>query len=379
MRIALVITELHPGGAERCFVNLAIYLTKQGHHVQIWELWPPPPADKNVLTEQLNAHGIIWKSGGAVKPWHFPSVTRWLRSELAAFQPDVVQSFLFHANFAAALATIKLNTLLFGGARVRQPERWRQRIQRWSTKRMCKLVCVSQGVYDHCQQAERIAPTKLVVIPNGIDRAMLDNRTATNCCWTTLGLPISARVLLFVGRLDRQKGVDLLLRHADTLLAALPQHHLVLMGEGALREELQSLRQKSLERDRIHLPGWQAQAIDWMRMSEVVLLPARYEGMPNVVLEAMAVGKPVVAFNVEGVSELLGENSGTKLQSIAPENIDAFISSVQQLAENRTLAASIGRENHIRAVQAFDLDLQLAKYEVLYRQFTSDQKRATTS
>jgi glycosyltransferase involved in cell wall biosynthesis len=372
MRIALVITELHPGGAERCLVHLAIYLKSQGHQVQVWELWPPPPAGKTLLTEELDAAEIVWKSGGAVKPWDFPRAARWLRRELIAFRPDVVQAFLFHANVAAALATRTIDCKLFGGARVRQPQWWRQRLQKWASSRMHKLVCVSQGVYDHCQQVERIPPAKLIVIPNGIELA--DNEfaqhaptaQAASARWETLGLPPAARVLLFVGRLDRQKGVEELLRESDRLLRKLPEHQLVLMGEGPCRTELERIRGTQEHAPRIHLVGWQPNAIDWMRCSEMLLLPTRYEGMPNVVLEAMAAGKPVVAFRVEGVAELLGEEVAGQKQCIAPGDFDAFFAAIEELAVDPALRASLGQANRQRIASHFQLAGQLAQYATLY-------------
>ena len=104
MRLALVITELHPGGAEKCFVHLAKFLRQRGHQVRVWQLWPAPPPGKKQLVQQLDQWDIPWSSGNATRPWHFWRATRWLQRELQAFQPDVVQTFLFHANFAGALA-----------------------------------------------------------------------------------------------------------------------------------------------------------------------------------------------------------------------------------------------------------------------------------
>ena len=96
----------------------------------------------------------------------------------------------------------------FGGARVRQPQRWRQRLQKWAAIRMEKLICVSQGVYRHCQDVEHIDASKLALIPNGIRL----ERTESHRCWNELNIPSAARVLLFARRLDGQNGVGSLLR-----------------------------------------------------------------------------------------------------------------------------------------------------------------------
>ena len=242
MRIALVITELFPGGAEKCLVHLACFLHREGHDVEVWQLGSAPPPDKATLTERLEREGIAWHSGDIVKPWQFPGGVRWLRRELRRFQPDVTQAFLFHANLAAAIACRGLPCRLFGGARVRQPQRWRQRLQRCASARMEKLICVSESVARHCEHQEGISAERLIVIPNGIEQpeyrsggpesaARLtpsSSRRATGDGAPDIDLPTGARVLLFLGRLADQKGVEPLLRlAADPLLERLPEHHLV--------------------------------------------------------------------------------------------------------------------------------------------------------
>ncbi len=365
MRVALVITELLPGGAEKCFVNLACFLHSRGHDVCVWQLWPTPPNEKSLLTQQLDQHGIRWKSGNAVRAWDFWIATRWLSRELKSFDPHIVQSFLFHGNVAAAIATRKLNCKFFGGARVAQPERWRQLLQRWSARRMKKLVCVSASVANHCQHVEGIAAQKLISIPNGIElpaATQIDNPH-----WKSLGVPNNARILLYVGRITDQKGiVEFLRSHANHTLAELPQHRLVIMGDGEQQELLAQLSATSPHRDRIHLVGWQANAIRWMQQAELLILPTKYEGMPNVIMEAMSVGKPVVAFDVDGVRELIGTESAATAQVVPPQDWDRFAAQTIAIAESADLQTEIGRANRSRIEGHFQLHKQLAQYEQLY-------------
>ncbi len=380
MRIALVITELHPGGAEKCCVNLACYLQARGHQVGVWQLWPAPPPDRRQLTAQLDQHGIAWRSGNARSATHFVRATRWLRRELIAFQPDATQSFLFHANLSAALvhglSPSRLPGRLYGGARVVQPERWRQKLQYWAAGRMDKLVCVSPSVAEHCRLQEGIAVDKLLVIPNGLDLSAsltenpsTENPSAQNrVCWSAFGLPRQARVLLFVGRLTAQKGiVEFMSRTAPELLAQLPNHHLVLMGDGEQAAELRRLIGLSAAAARIHLVGWQPQPMQWMQAAELLFLPTRYEGMPNVILEAMGVAKPVVSFDVDGVRELLGDEATATAQIVPPRDWPAFGAAIVELANDQALQVSCGQANMLRVRRHFDLNDQLARYEQLYQ------------
>lgn len=371
MRIALTITELHPGGAETCFLNLAMYLQQRGHEVSVWQLWPAPPAGKRGIVDALDQHGINWKSGNAVHAWDFPSSAHWLRGQLRQFAPDVVQAFLFHANVATAYAVSGLARYggdqprpvpFFGGARVKQPQFVRRHLQRWASRRMDQLVCVSRGVAAHCRSVERIPEHKLCVIPNGIDLAQLPQQPAQ---WPQLGLPPDARVVLFVGRLSDQKGVLELARACPGLLDALPEHHMVWMGEGPLRPQLEQLV-RQVDSPRLHLVGYQSQAPAWMQAAEMLVLPAKYEGMPNVVLEAMACQRPVVAFAVEGVRELLGTHSLAEPQIARPGDFADLTTKLQRLALDPHLRERCGRENRLRIEADFQLETQLQQYVQLY-------------
>lgn len=370
MRIALVITELHPGGAEKCCVNLACYLQARGHHVAVWQLWPEPPPERRQLTDQLDQHGVVWRSGNARSARQFLRTARWLRRELFAFQPDVTQAFLFHANLAASLAhrpfPRRLPSRLYGGARVAQPERWRQRLQRWAAGPMDKLVCVSHSVAEHCHTTEGIPADKLLVIPNGLEIPTMVKENSL--CWRQLGLPEKSRVLLFVGRLTEQKGiVEFMARVAPELLKRLPEHHLVLMGDGEQATQLRWLVEQAEADARVHLVSWQPQAVDWMRIAELLVLPTRYEGMPNVILEAMAVGKPVASFDVDGVRELLGDTPTSAAQIVQPLDWPALGDAIVALASDRELQLRCGRANAARVEEHFQLADQLARYEQLYQ------------
>ncbi|MCA9131669.1 MAG: glycosyltransferase [Planctomycetales bacterium] len=366
MRIALIITELNPGGAEKCFTNLACFLKQAGHSVAVWQLGPPPREPKKILTRQLEQHGIAWHSGSARHAWHFPQTVHWLRSEMKAFRPEVVQSFLFHANLAAVLASGSLPCRRFGGARVRQPEPWRQWLQRWAAGRMEKLICVSNSVADHCHLREKIARDRLLVIPNGI---ALPQSSEPPPSWQQFGLPAGAPVLLFVGRLTAQKGIrEFLQRCAAELLAQLPGHHLVLMGDGELAPALEKIRHRCAAGGRIHLIGWQDTPQRWIRASELLLLPARYEGMPNALLEAMAVAKPLVSFDVDGVRELLGEGAAAEAQIAPAQDFAALTRTLVALASAPRQLQQCGQHNRRRIEQHFQLQQQLERYLHAYVQ-----------
>ncbi len=164
MRIALTITELDPGGAELCLTELALYLNQQGHTVKVCSIGPRPATGRDVLVQRLTAASIEVTFGQARNWTQWLRALRWLKAELNTFRPDIVQSMLWHANLLTASALWSEHTPVIGGMRVSEPRSSRWRLERWASRRLQRIVCVSQDVYEHALHKERIEAKKLLVI-----------------------------------------------------------------------------------------------------------------------------------------------------------------------------------------------------------------------
>ena len=361
MRIDLVITELDTGGAEKCCTELALFLARQGHQVRVIAVGPPPPASKDTLLRMLAAEKIETHFLGGNRWWKFPLVSKKLKRLIQSNRPDAVQAFLWHANVICAWVVPKLQIPLFLGVRVAEPRKSRFVFDRWATSRATKTICVSQGVADWCIQTEKMDSRKLIVIPNGI---ATDGQASAN----TMGshqVPEGARTLLFVGRLEFQKGIDILSQYGEELLNRLPNHHLVVIGDGSMRPLLERLVCQPQLMGRVHCLGQRTDVQAWMARAELLLLPTRYEGMPNVVLEAMSVGLPVVATRAEGVAELLGEQAIH--QSVPKDAWKELFDRVVAFSNAPEDRIAAGQANRDRVEAEFALEKQLWKYETLYR------------
>ena len=360
MRIDLVITELDTGGAEKCCTELALFLARQGHRVRVNAFGPPPPSSKDALLQMLAAEKIETHFLGGNRWWKFPSVAVQLKQLMRADPPDVVQAFLWHANVLSAWVVPKFCIPLFLGVRVAEPRKTRFVLDRWATSRSNKTVCVSQGVADWCTETERMDPRKIMVIPNGIATSGATKAIDSD----SHHVPDGARILLFVGRLEFQKGIDILSQYGEELLSRLPDHHLVVIGDGSMRPLLETLSRRPKLVGRVHCLGQRSDVRAWMARSELLLLPTRYEGMPNVVLEAMSVGLPVVATRAEGVAELLGEQAD--VQSVPKDAWKELFDRVAALSEEPAERKKAGQANLDRVSSEFALEKQLSKYELLY-------------
>ena len=353
IRLALCITDLAPGGAERMLAALATRLDRSRFEPTVYCLAGPPEVGRDDLVRQLAGASIGTYVLGARQWWQLPFVLRRLRRMLRSQQAQVVQTFLFHANLVGRLAAPAAGRpRVLSGMRVADPCRWRLWAD-WLTDRLVdRHVCVSEAVARFAARVGSLPPGKLTVIPNGIDveRYPAAQPADLGC----FGMAAGRRVLSCVGRLDRQKGVAWLLEMAPQVLGRLAGHDLLIVGDGPDAAGLERRVQALGLPQRVHFAGWRHDVPEILAASDLLLLPSRWEGMPNVVLEAMASGLPVVATDVEGVSELLGP--GAPEQTAPWGDRDAFIARLLAIADDRELSARLGRENRRRAAAEFPLE-----------------------
>ena len=362
--IALCITDLRLGGAERCLLELATGLDRKRFCPVVYALEPPPEMEQDSCLPALEAADIEVHCLGARASWQFPHVLRNLTRLLAAQRPRIVQTLLFHANIAGRIAARRAGVgVVVSGIRVAEPHRrWRLWADRLTERLVDRHVCVSQSVAEFAHARARLPAEKLVVIPNGVDCRRYPARRPADL--RGLGIQPDHRVVSCVGRLERQKGLPWLIRSAPAWLGRLPKTELVLVGEGPLRGKLERICRQSGVSDRVHFAGWRGDVAEILAASDLLVLPSAWEGMPNVILEAMASRLPVVATDVAGVRQLLGPAAVDQIVQYGDS--DAFAERVIMLMENGRRAAELGGENRSRAEEKFSLAGMVTAYERLW-------------
>jgi glycosyltransferase involved in cell wall biosynthesis len=237
-------------------------------------------------------------------------------------------------------------------------------MERWTTASADRFVCVSQSVAEFCRH-HGFAAEKLVVVPNGVDPTRWNDLKKSDV--NPLGLAANRRAIVFLGRLDKQKGLDRFFHELPAVFKALPGHELVLVGDGPQRSTLERLAIRLRMESRIRFLGWQPEPAHLLSAADILILPSRWEGMPNVVLEAMAMGKPVVATQAEGTVELLGIAS--QEQTAAVGDWAGFRQRLIEIGRNPQLAAELSEKNRARAAQ-FSIDAMVLRYERLFESIT---------
>lgn len=375
VKVDLLITELRTGGAERCLTELAIGLRAAGDEVRVLSLADfPEPSVRDELVQRLTKEQIPTFSFHANRTSHALKAYRGLKEFWKKDPPQVVQTFLFHPN---VLGTVVAKTsgipIRIGGIRVAEPIRWRLWLERRAVQRMQGLVCVSDAVAKFAKTRLRPRGSCLIqVIPNAIN--LTKARSAVPYRWSQ---PISQElVVLVVGRLHYQKGTDWLARMAEPLVRQ-TSAQLVVVGEGPYEKELQATFHR-LPPGRSLLLPWTEQVASLIAAARLVLLPSRYEGMPNVVLEAMAAAKPVVATDVEGVRELLGKEGQAQIVPFGDSEL--CLQLINRLLTDDAFYAQMANCNRARVETGFSIPGMVESYRDFYRRIyelhRSDYRRS---
>lgn len=365
-RITFVITDLEPGGAERQMAELAARLPRDEFEPTVLVLSPPPRlAD---LSVRLARAGIPVEYFHAASRWRGLATMRNVTRRLEQLRPDILQCFLHHANLLGALAADRFRIKgVITGIRVAE-RRWNlHRVTARMTDRfVARHVCVSQAVAEFAASSIGLSRSKLLVIPNGVDAARFAGTESVPL--EQLGVPPLSRVLVYVGRLDRQKRVDWLIRRMPDLFTRLPNHYLLLVGQGPEQRRLQRTAREVGITNSVRFAGWRSDIPQVLGAADLLLLTSAWEGMPNVVLEAMAAGKPVVATHAEGMAEILGPLSEAPARQLVDRNdADAFVESVVRLASDASLSQEVGLANRTRVEREFTMERMVDRYCDLYR------------
>ncbi|MDR0335553.1 MAG: glycosyltransferase [Planctomycetaceae bacterium] len=358
IKLAFCITELNIGGAERAMCELAVRLDKSRFSITVYSLQTPPDRESKSCVPILEAAEIPVHFLNMRGVWSFPVGFFRLRKLLKEQQPNIFLSYLFHANFLGRLAACSVGIKhIFSGIRVAEKNAaWHLLFDRWTNRWVEKNICVSRSVAEFTETVGRLAKEKIVVIPNGIDLVPISQISNEK----------SNRVL-FIGRLTYQKGVDWFLETVPDWLERLPDWECWIVGDGEDHDRLKNMlygKNYDFLRNRIKLTGWCSDVLELLVTSKILVLPSRWEGMPNVVLQAMSVGLPVVATEVEGISELLGEN--VTAQTCRFGDNKTMTERILTLATNSDLAEQLGNRNRERVQKFFSMDAVVQRYEELF-------------
>jgi len=361
LRILEVVGNAIVGGVERHVQSLAEELTSQGFSMRALCPFESP------FTAALRA------SGCPVQIAMIEQALEW-RSLLAATetirrqQVDVVHTHLFNATLlggvAAALAgvpavaTIHGNTLLAEEAAV-------------ARLTGAHLITVCSAAYGMAL-ALGLTEDQVSLIPNAVDSRRYSPERDGHAFRQRLGVPDGAPLVGMVARLSPEKGPDLFVQAASTVAAARPEVHLVLVGDGPMRAELERQIASLNLGGRLHLAGTAPDTSEVYPALDVACLTSRMEGIPLTLLEAMASGRPVVATNVGGIPELV--EMGETGWLVAQGDMRALSERILWLLDHPEEAVAMGRAGRRRVEESFDTRTQVSRVAALFRRLVETRR-----
>ncbi len=363
-RVLYVITDLETGGVPLHLLRLATYARGQGLDVSVCSL-----ASVGPVSQLLTDAGIANIGLGAQGPRDWRVLER-LAHHFEETRPDLVHAFLFHANLACRMACVlsgfPTRRLICEIQTVEIERRWHLWVDRW-TQRWCRtIVANSPSVADHLRRAGHIHPSRLRLIPGGVDPLPIANAKPIDR--RELGIADDAPVLLWAGRLDPVKGLDELI-DAFARLARERPCHLVLAGEGAYRPQVQAQIRQSGCAERILMLGARSDVPSLFKSADVFVFPSHTEGLPNALLEAMAAGLPCVAADVAGCRDIIADRVDGLLTK--PRDAGHLAEVLRQVLDDPEWARRLGQAASAKVQRMFRLDRCLQTYLNLYAEVLS--------
>lgn len=359
-RLLFFASSLGPGGAERVLSILANAWAGRGKRVTVVTL-AMPDTDFYALDpriERIGLAGMADSSGPLDAIRHNLRRLTGLRRAIAANRPDVVLSLGDQANVLALLAGAGLGGKIIV-AEHNDPRRhsigraWHL-LRRVTYPWAARVVMLTEGT-------RRWALTqrprwRAVAIPNPVELPAPANPAKPPARF-------GPRTVVTLGRLAPQKGHDLLIQAFAALADRFPDWHLVIYGEGAERPALERRLAEAGLTGRVHLPGTVGDVAGVLAQADLFVLSSRYEGFPMALLEAMAMGLPVVSFDCQsGPADIITPGEDGVL--VPAENVPALAEAMAGLMADEHERRRLG--GNARAVaERFSPAVVLAQWESL--------------
>jgi len=234
-----------------------------------------------------------------------------------------------------------------------------------------QFVAVSMQLAEWLMHDIGINKKKVTIITNGVDLKKFDGLAEKKAIRQKLGLSADKFVIGSVGRLDPVKDYVSLVRAFWNSMEKCPNAHLILVGNGPCWEEINNLKGILGLQDQISILGERDDVAGLLCAMDVFVLPSLFEGISNTILEAMAVGLPVIATRVGGNSELVDHGKTGLL--VSPQNICALEEAINTYFSNPELCTQHGAAGKKKIERELSLAKMVQSYHVLYSGLVGDR------
>jgi len=228
------------------------------------------------------------------------------------------------------------------------------------------VISVSHSTARFLVEKRRVPRSKVKVIQYGVDLRQFYPTDGMDVR-RELGINKDQPVIGMVGLFRPQKGHAYLIQAARELVCHMPGLKIILVGSGPMQKQVQEKIDRAGLNNTFILTGKREDVNRYLGAFDIFTLPSLFEGLPNVILEAMAASKPVVATWVDGSKELVVDKETGLL--VAPRDIDGLTMALLDLLKNPEKARRMGRNGRRRVEERFSLRLQMERFQSLYKEY----------
>jgi glycosyltransferase involved in cell wall biosynthesis len=349
------------GGSERVGADLALAFRDRGYRVACFAMY----GSNGPFRDELESHGLecldldyTSRTRGIRRLTYPLEIFRFLkRRKVHALHVHHAVA-LVHCGLAARMAGTR-HVVMTEHAIFQLQERPAYRKQAASHCRYATAIsAVTQGIADYFRSELDVPSSRLHAIPNGV-RPIRREAAAARRMRETLEIPAEALLVIYVGRLEDVKDLPTLLGASGRAMQQDARIHLVLTGDGSMRNHLMDIsRQLGMER-RTHFLGARRDIHDLLGAADIFAMSSRTEGLPMAMIEAMSAALPCVSTAVGGIPEMLADGCGL----LAPAgDCDTLASALLQLAGDADLRSRMGQSARRKVERLYGLDSVVDRY-----------------
>lgn len=353
--ICLLISSLNPGGAERVLVSMANYWSEKGWSIDLITISDSPsfyPLNPLVRRHQL---GLMKTSGSSISGVvHNVKRIAAIRRTINRLHPGIVISFMTRTNIIAVIALMGTGIPLLVSERIFPQQGEESRI--WSFFRTFFYPFASSVIVQTNRTAQYYRSKgvkRISIIPNPVYRLPKKQNYGVK----------RKRELLAVGRLVDQKGFDLLI---SAFARCDDSWKMVIVGQGPEKKRLAKLAEKEGISGRVCFSGVTSNIESYYNSASIFVLSSRYEGFPNVLLEAMANGVPSIAFDCPaGPADIIEHLENGML--VPNGDVQALYKNLTLLMENDDLREKLGK-NGQKVAEKFSVETIMDQWEYIIKE-----------
>tara|TARA_B100001123_G_scaffold219596_1_gene247804 strand:+ start:3210 stop:4382 length:1173 start_codon:yes stop_codon:yes gene_type:complete len=360
IKVLHLITSLEVGGAQRgLLLGLPKFNSERYEHIICSMM------SRVQMKHQFQEAGIEVTSLGLEKKTDIAVVLR-LRSLIRELRPDILHTYLLHSNVIGRIVGRLLGVpIIISSERTIGQANSLGRFATKLTNPLTDVVEVNSHTGSKFINKELGVPLdKIEVVLSGLEVKDYSLSTKRFAIRSSLGITDRQHLVLYVGRLRRVKGLDQGLCSFALALNDHPAAHLAIAGEGEQLKSLEALVTKLNISDNVTFLGIRDDLPDIFSACDSLLMPSRNEGLPRVAIEAMAAGKPVIATDVGGTSEVV--NHGETGILVDPGDIEKMGLLLSKLIGNVALQNRLGRAGQKRVIQHYSIENYVSRLDSLY-------------